>query len=585
MHFPRLTVFVIGAVIVIGCFASLDVSAGRIKGTPLRIPPAQNPTHTVVSTGGVAVYPGKGTRIRAHGTTSCSVDQTGDYPLIYCQGETHKTHLTLTGASRSHRLEIQADAITQIEDASTACRISTGEDNNPRIHCDSPPKDIFPSRFPQLNGWMRAHCRELRTKWALTPPLNNEPCEDSETSQGLQIHIEGDDLPDSADRHRITVIPGKERLRHRCNVCQRSLQGTFALKRHIRTHTGERPYACDWDSCDKRFITSQQRDTHKRTHTGEKPYTCDWDGCDKRFITSQQRDTHKRTHTGEKPYTCDWDGCDRRFITLQQRDTHKRTHTGEKPYACDWDGCDQRFARTDHLTIHKRTHTGEKPFACDWDGCDKRFTTAQQRDIHKRTHTGEKPFACDWDGCDKRFADLSTQVKHKRTHTGEKPYACDWDGCDKRFTTAQQRDTHKRTHTGEKPYACDWGGCDKRFADLSTQVKHKRTHTREKPYACDWDGCDKRFADPGNQVKHKRTHTGEKPYACDWGGCNQCFARADYLTTHKRTHTGEKPYVCDCGKSYTQSHCLNHHEKKNPTHKKRTQHTNRHDRISGHPAR
>ncbi len=332
MHFSRLTVFIIGAVMVICCFASLDVSAGRIKDTPLIILPAQNPTHTVVSTGGVAVYPEKGTRIRAHGTTSCSVDQTGDSPLIYCQGETHKTHLTLTGTtSRPHTLEVQAGAITRIEDASTACHISTEEDRNPRIHCDSPPKDIFPSQSPQLNGWMHAHYREFLTKGALIPSLNNEPCEESETSQGLQIHIKGDELPDSADRHRITVTPGTQRLWHRCNICQRSFQSTFKLKRHIRTHTREKPYACDWDGCDKRFTTTQSVATHKRIHTGEKPYACDWDGCDKRFITAQQRDIHKRTHTGEKPYVCD---CSKSYTQshwlnhhVKKNPTHKKSNS------------------------------------------------------------------------------------------------------------------------------------------------------------------------------------------------------------------------------------------------------------------
>ena len=387
MHFPRRTVFVIGAVMIICCFASLDVSAGRIKGTPLRIQPVQNPTHTVVSRGGVAVYPAKGTRVRPHGTTSCAVVQTGDHPFIYCQGETKKTHLTLTGASRPYTLEIQADAITQIEDASTACRISTGEDSNPRIHCDSPPKDIFPSQFPQLNGWMRTHYREFRTKGVLPSPLNNEQCEDSETSQRLQIHIEGDELPDSADRHRITVIHGKKWLRHRCSVCQRSFQSTFNLKRHIGTHTGEKPYTCDWDGCDKRFADLSTQVKHKRTHTGEKPYACDWDGCDQRFAQVGHLTTHKRTHTGEKPYACDWDGCDKRFADLSTQVKHKRTHTGEKPYICDWDGCDQRFAQAGHLTAHKRTHTGEKPYVCD---CGKSYTQGNCLNHHVKKNPTHK---------------------------------------------------------------------------------------------------------------------------------------------------------------------------------------------------
>ena len=51
-----------------------------------------------------------------------------------------------------------------------------------------------------------------------------------------------------------------------------------------------------------------------------------------------------RTHTGEKPYACTWPGCKQRFSQKNNVNLHMRIHTGEKPYKCDWPGCKWRFA-------------------------------------------------------------------------------------------------------------------------------------------------------------------------------------------------------------------------------------------------
>nr|XP_056706499.1 E3 SUMO-protein ligase EGR2 [Euleptes europaea] len=93
-----------------------------------------------------------------------------------------------------------------------------------------------------------------------------------------------------------------------------------------------------------------------KTPVHERPYPCPAQGCDRRFSRSDELTRHIRIHTGHKPFQCRI--CLRNFSRSDHLTTHVRTHTGEKPFACDF--CGRRFARSDERKRHTKIHLRQK---------------------------------------------------------------------------------------------------------------------------------------------------------------------------------------------------------------------------------
>ncbi|XP_048358694.1 zinc finger and BTB domain-containing protein 7C [Sphaerodactylus townsendi] len=137
----------------------------------------------------------------------------------------------------------------------------------------------------------------------------------------------------------------KPKASQQCPICNKIIMGAGKLPRHMRTHTGEKPYMCN--ICEVRFTRQDKLKIHMRKHTGERPYLCIH--CNAKFVHNYDLKNHMRIHTGIRPYQCKF--CYKSFTRSDHLHRHikrqscriSRPRRGRKPAA--WRATSLLFAQ------------------------------------------------------------------------------------------------------------------------------------------------------------------------------------------------------------------------------------------------
>ena len=122
------------------------------------------------------------------------------------------------------------------------------------------------------------------------------------------------------------------------SLCTKSFGSSGALQKHVKMHTGEKPFVCD--HC-------------MRTHTSERPYVCDQ--CPKLLNSSRALHNYMRVHTEDKRPRWSSDKTYMRtvcqsFSNAQNLTLHLRVHSGENTFQCA--ECSDSFSQSSILRVH-----------------------------------------------------------------------------------------------------------------------------------------------------------------------------------------------------------------------------------------
>lgn len=169
----------------------------------------------------------------------------------------------------------------------------------------------------------------------------------------------------------------KDHIIKKCKHCLKIFPSIWPLVRHFKMHETNKKPTCN--VCNRTFNYLHNLKSHLRQHTEEHPFKCDFEDCKDSFKHRASLVNHIRNHKGLRPYKCEF--CPNKFTLLSTLKNHfLRRHSNEKSFKCTV--CKKGFRDEINLLAHATVHSNERKYECQH--CKKTYKYSQSLYYHIR---------------------------------------------------------------------------------------------------------------------------------------------------------------------------------------------------------
>ncbi|XP_039312324.1 ras-responsive element-binding protein 1 isoform X1 [Solenopsis invicta] len=321
-----------------------------------------------------------------------------------------------------------------------------------------------------------------------------------------------------------------------CPYCERQFPWTSSLRRHILTHTGQKPYQCI--HCSHHFTTKSN--------------------CDRHLLRKHKAKANKmrRARNSSSP---DVQVVASSSSSSNGSNTFSMRNVPERPFKCHQ--CpSSTFATLGNLKKHR---------------------SSKHRKIVSRSESSDQqnsPPQCttqnDQSDYESRSSSMSDNMENTSTAVAAKPTSNVSPSVND--ATRSRKSPRLSPSPGDVPfkcYLCDSGFSERQDCLDHIKMNHKRSYEMLKAKGAldmasmnveateDQMLASQQHHSDGEEKKGRFPDYSNRKVVCAF--CMRRFWSAEDLRRHMRTHTGERPFECDiCTRKFTLKHSMLRHRKK-----------------------